>query len=126
METKSQKTVLVVDDDKSSRALLKDILEAEGVRVIEAEDGEEAWEFLSKGPVDLLIVDRVMPRLGGLELLARAQKAGMAIPSLMISGYGEEQLWGQAIGAGARDYLLKPFSTNDVLKVVRKCLGGRT
>lgn len=121
---KLAKTILVVDDDPASRSLLREILLEDGYQILEAEDGEGALEIIAKKPVDLLITDRSMPRLGGLELLAKLQALKKVIPSLMISGYGEEAFWGQAIGSGAIDYVLKPFKAADVLKMVRKALGG--
>ena len=120
-----KKTILVVDDDPSGRRLLREILEQDGYSVLEAEDGEFALELIEKKPVDLLITDRSMPRLDGLELLAKLRELEKTIPSLMISAYGEEALWGQAIGLGAVDYLLKPFKAEDVLQIVRKALGKK-
>jgi len=123
---KLKKTILVVDDDPSSRTLLREILREEGFDIVEAEDGELALELLETKPVDLVITDRSMPRLGGLELLAKMREKQSALPVLVISAYGEETLWGQAIGLGAVDYLLKPFQTEDVLKIVRKALGKKS
>ena len=120
----SAKTILVVDDDPSSRSLLREILAEDGYHVLEAEDGEFALELLDKKPVDLLITDRAMPRLGGLELLKKINEKKRTLPSLVISAYGEEALWGKAIGLGAVDYLLKPFKAEDVLNLVRKALSG--
>jgi CheY-like chemotaxis protein len=123
---KLKKTILVVDDDPSARSLLREILLEDDYSILEAEDGEFALELIEKKHVDLLIADRAMPRMGGLELLAKLQKKEMAIPSLVISAYGEETLWGQAIGLGAVDYLLKPFKGEDVLKIVRKAHGKKS
>ena len=123
---KLTRTILVVDDDPTGRALLREILVEVGYNVLEAEDGEFALELLEKRPVDLLITDRAMPRLDGLELLAKLKEKELSIPSLVISAYGEETLWGQAIGLGAVDYLLKPFKAEDVLKIVSKALGKKS
>ena len=123
---KLKKTILVVDDDPSARSLLREILQEADYGVLEAEDGEFALELIETRPVDLLITDRVMPRMDGLQLLAKLNQKEKAIPSLVISAYGEEALWGQAIGLGAVDYLLKPFKAEDVLKIVRKALGKKS
>jgi DNA-binding NtrC family response regulator len=122
---KLTKTILVVDDDPASRTLLREILREESFDIVEAEDGELALELLESKPVDLVITDRAMPRLGGMELLAKMQEKGKTIPTLVISAYGEETFWGQAIGLGAVDYLLKPFQADDVLRIVRKALGKK-
>ena len=94
----------------------------DGYSILEAEDGEFALELIEKRPVDLLITDRSMPRMDGLALLTALKRKKKAIPALVISAYGEETLWGQAIGLGAVDYLLKPFKPEDVLRIVRKSL----
>jgi CheY-like chemotaxis protein len=120
------KTILVVDDDKAVRGLLLDILRPEKFTLLEADDGQTALEVIAKERVDLLIADRAMPGLGGLELLKALRDQGKTIPSVIISAYGEEELWGEAIALGATDYLLKPFSAAAVLKVVRKSLSGET
>ena len=119
-------TILVVDDDPSGRTLLREILLIDGYSVLEAEDGEFALELLSSRPVDLIVTDRSMPRMDGLQLLLKLKEMKKTIPVLMISGYGEESLWGQAIGLGAVDYLLKPFKAEEVLKVVGKTLGKKS
>jgi CheY-like chemotaxis protein len=121
---KLKKTILVADDEAASRSLLREILQEAGYNVLEAVDGQEALELIEKKSPDLLITDRSMPRLGGLELLAKLREKKQTLPVLMLSAYGEESFWGQAIGLGAVDYLLKPFKTEDVLSLVRKSLSG--
>lgn len=121
---KLKPSILVVDDDPSSRSLLREILQQDGYLVLEADDGELALEFLGRSAIDLVITDRSMPRLGGLELLAKMREQKKKIPVLMLSAYGEEAFWSKAIGLGAIDYLLKPFNADEVLKIVRKALGG--
>jgi len=116
----------VVDDDSDSRALLREILEDEGYSVVEAADGLEALERLKAPPVDLVVTDRAMPKLDGMALLAKLHELHATLPVLMISGYGEETLWGQAIGRGAKDYLLKPFKAEVVLAQIKKYLPGKS
>jgi len=118
------KTVLIIDDDKNVRALLRDILAPEGLEVIEADDGTAALNILKDRKIDLLITDRSMPGMGGLELLKEIRSLKNTVPALMISAYGEESFWGEAIGLGALDYLVKPFKADDVIRIVRKSLFG--
>jgi DNA-binding response OmpR family regulator len=117
---KLKKTVLIVDDEASSRTLLREILVEGGYDVLEAADGLMALGLLEKRAVSLLITDRSMPGLGGLELLTKLREKQIMVPTLMVSAYGEESFWGQAIGLGAVDYLLKPFKPEDLLKSVKK------
>jgi DNA-binding response OmpR family regulator len=121
---KLKNTVLIVDDEDTSRALLREILVEGGYDVLEAADGLMALGLLEKRAVSLLITDRSMPGLGGLELLTKLRAQKMMVPTLVVSAYGEESFWGQAIGLGAVDYLLKPFNADDVLKAAEKAIHG--
>jgi DNA-binding NtrC family response regulator len=117
-----KKTILVVDDDEKIRTLLREILGSRKYRILEAQNGREALDVIHRETVDLIITDRAMPMMDGLDLLKKLQEEKREIPSLMISAYGDETMWGQAIGLGAEDYLLKPFSTESVMKIVKKKL----
>lgn len=119
-----KKQILIVDDESHTRSLLRDILEPEGYAILEAPDGAEAWDILERQPVDLLITDRSMPHVSGLELLKKLFQSGRRIPSVMISAYGEERMWGDALAYGAHDYILKPFKTEDIVRLVKKMLRG--
>jgi DNA-binding response OmpR family regulator len=116
------KKILVVDDDQAARTLLKEILTAEKWEVVEAEDGQKALDMLQAQKIDLVITDRSMPAMDGLVLLKTLSEKRSTVPVIMVSAYGEEELWGQAIQLGAKEYLLKPFKAQDVLNVVRRFL----
>jgi YesN/AraC family two-component response regulator len=118
-----KKKILIADDDAKIRALLREILSVHPYELFEAEDGKQALEIIHKEKIDLLITDRSMPMMDGLQLLQALREENLNIPSLLISGFGDEQLWAQAIGLGAEDYLLKPFSSESVLKVIERKLG---
>ena len=118
-----KKKILLVDDDPKIRALLREILSALPHQVLEAEDGEHALEIIGKEPVDLIITDRSMPRVDGLELLRTLKDQNRMIPALMISAYGDEEMWASAMGLGAEDYILKPFDADNVMKIVKRKLG---
>jgi CheY-like chemotaxis protein len=119
------KKVLIVDDEANARNLLREILEPEGYQTLEAGNGQEALKLLESDPVDLIVSDRAMPGMGGLELLEALQKRGQSIPAIIVSAFGEESLWGQAISFGAVDYLVKPYKAAEVLRAVKKCLSGK-
>ncbi len=98
------------------------MLSVQGYDILEAEDGLKALKIINKEKVDLLIADRAMPNMGGLELLEKLREEKKSIPSIVISAFGEERLWAEAIGLGAEDYILKPFSAQDVIRAVKKNL----
>lgn len=117
-----KKTILIVDDDEKIRTLLREILGTRKYQIVEAQNGREALDVIQREPVHLVITDRSMPVMDGLDLLKKLHEDKPEIPSLMISAYGDEELWGAAIGLGAEDYILKPFSTESVMKIVKKKL----
>jgi DNA-binding response OmpR family regulator len=117
-----KKRILIVDDQEETRSILRDMLSVQGYDILEAEDGLKALKIINKEKVDLLIADRAMPNMGGLELLEKLREEKKSIPSIVISAFGEERLWAEAIGLGAEDYILKPFSAQDVIRAVKKNL----
>lgn len=119
-------TILIVEDDLPLRRMIGDALTPHGYKVLEADEGAAALSLIAQQPVHLIIADRAMPGMGGMELLKNLRARQINVPVLIISAYGEEKLWGEAIALGAQDYILKPFKTEDVLKFVKKHLpGGR-
>jgi CheY-like chemotaxis protein len=120
---KTLKKILIVDDDSQIRTLLKEILRGRRYAVVEAQDGRQALDIVHRESIDLIITDRSMPNMDGLELLKQLREENRQIPTLIISAYGEESLWAEAIALGAEDYILKPFSSESVLKVVKRKLG---
>jgi CheY-like chemotaxis protein len=84
------RTLLVVDDQEALRRLIGQELEAEGFRVVLADDGTTAWSLLARGiePVDLVVTDIVMPVMGGVELAARVATLPSPPPVIFISAYG--------------------------------------
>ncbi len=114
--------VLVADDDAGVRFTLKHLLEDEGLRVVEAVNGQEALTKLAG--VDLVVSDVRMPELDGLGLLARIRQLPEPRPPvILVTAHGNERLAVEAMKRGAWDYFKKPFELDDVLAVVRRALG---
>jgi DNA-binding NtrC family response regulator len=116
-------TILVVDDEAPFRAVIREILEPLGHRIVEAGDGEEALERLARLRVDLVIADQRMPRLGGLELLRRIRMMPAPPPLVLLTAYGTIPDAVDAVRAGAIDYLSKPLeSPDELIAVVERVL----
>lgn len=117
-------SILIVDDEKKIRDVIREYAEFEGYHVDEAADGMAAVEKCSGGSYDVIIMDAMMPRLDGFsackEILAR-----MDVPILMLSARGEEydKLFGFEVGV--QDYVVKPFSPKELMARVR-VLAGRS
>jgi two-component system chemotaxis response regulator CheY len=110
--------VLIVDDDVVSRMMLMHMIDSAGsYDVMEAEDGEEAWRQLDAGPRPaMLFCDLRMPRLSGMELLARvkADERFAGLPFVLVSAAADGATMEQAIGLGADGYIVKPFDSDKV------------
>jgi two-component system chemotaxis response regulator CheY len=110
--------VLIVDDDVVSRMMLMHMIDSAGsYDVLEAEDGEEAWQQLDAGPRPaMLFCDLRMPRLSGMELLARvkADRRFARLPFVLVSAAADGATMEQAIGLGADGYIVKPFDSDKV------------
>jgi len=114
--TSAAARVLVVDDNADMRGYLRRILEQRWA-VDVAVDGEAAWQRIRAHPPDLVLTDIMMPRLDGFGLLSRLRgdPATRSIPVVMLSARAGEELRAEGIEAGADDYLVKPFSTRELL-----------
>ena len=114
--------VLIVDDEKSIRDALRDILEYEGYDVNEAKDGEEGLNMLLKGDYAVVLCDIRMPKMEGLEVLLKAGEAGLATQFIMISAYGNIENAVEATKRGAYDFITKPPDLNRLLVSVRNAI----
>ncbi|HTT71179.1 MAG TPA: response regulator, partial [Anaeromyxobacteraceae bacterium] len=112
--------VLIVDDELNIRRVLSAMLAREGYEVTAAADGEQALAVLQKTPVHVVVTDLVMPRLGGLELLAQITSEFPDVPVIVITAHGTVDSAVQALKAGAFDYITKPFEQEELKMVIAK------
>jgi len=111
--------ILVIDDERSIRNTLKEILEYEKFEVEVAEDGFEALEKMEKTRFDLVLCDIKMPRMDGIEVLAKIQEKDPDVTVVMISGHGSIETAVEAIKKGAYDFISKPLDLNRLLITIR-------
>jgi len=121
----SQNKILIIDDERSIRRTLRDILEYEKYEVDDAEDGIQAIEKLENQTYDLILCDIKMPKMDGMEVLEKALEISDA-PVVMISGHGNIETAVTAIKKGAYDYIAKPLDLNRLLVTVRNALDKGT
>lgn len=110
--------LLIVDDEPQVRRSLRTILTSQGCTVVEARDGEEALEEVKADPPDLVLLDINMPGIDGFEACRRIREAS-DVPIIMVTVRGSEKDKVAALDAGADDYLVKPFGTQELLARVR-------
>ena len=116
--------ILVVEDDKITRRLIKEILSRGGYEVIEGEDGSQALELFKKEKPDLIITDYQMPVMNGLRLLSEVRGINPAVPVIMLTGFGDIALTIKAIQIGAFDFLEKPINAPQLKNVVTSALSS--
>ncbi len=119
-------SILVVDDEEILRELMKEILEDLGYEVLLASDGQEAIELYRKylAKIDLVIVDMIMPKMGGRETYQELKKINPKVKTLLASGYSRDAAAQEILDLGVNDFLHKPFSLEEISKKVRKVLDG--
>lgn len=111
--------ILIIDDERSIRRALREILEFEEFEVIEAENGKEGFEKASSTLFDMIFCDIKMPQMDGMEVLDELLKAKIDTPVIMISGHGNVETAVQAIKKGAFDFIEKPLDLNRILVTIR-------
>jgi DNA-binding NtrC family response regulator len=121
----SRKRVVVVDDDKGMRHILRACLEDEGYEVVTAATGEEALDRLRPGGIDLVITDLVMPGVDGLEILRRASQLEPRPAVVLMTGHASVESAVEALRRGADDYLVKPLHLTEVGARIRRVMARR-
>lgn len=114
--------VLLVEDDRELRGLLRRLLVGAGYEVDEAPDGQAGLHLGLSRRYDLLLVDRGLPAIDGVDLIRRLRRSGVATPVLILSAYGTVADRVSGLDAGAEDYLVKPFEVDELLARLRALL----
>ena len=118
--TDDERCILVVDDDAVLRKVVRAVLEADGFRVVEAKDGEEALALAASVRPSVVILDVMMPGLDGVEVCRRLDHQATKV--LMLTALGDVSTEVASLEAGARGYLTKPFSSMDLLDRVEELI----
>ena len=114
--------ILIIEDEAPMRTALADLLAAEGYRVLSAADGECGLQRALDEKPDLILLDIMMPKLDGFALCAELRRLALTVPVLMLTAKGQIEDRVAGLDAGADDYLVKPFSTEELLARVRALL----
>jgi two-component system, OmpR family, phosphate regulon response regulator PhoB len=120
----TQPTVLLVEDEPAQREVLSYNLEAEGFRVMQAADGEEAMLLVNEALPDLILLDWMLPNVSGIEICRRLKMRSetRAVPIIMLSARSEEVDKVRGLETGADDYIIKPYSVVELMARVRAAL----
>src|SRR5437773_10633774 len=114
--------ILIIEDETPMRTALADVLEGEGYRALTAADGEIGLRKAVDEKPDLILLDIMMPKLDGFAVCAELRRLANPVPVLMLTAKGQVEDRVTGLDAGADDYLVKPFSTEELLARVRALL----
>lgn len=115
-------SILIIDDEKSIRKTLNEILTFEGYKIDEAADGQEGLKKFTEKAYDIVLCDIKMPKLDGIEFLEKAKEINYEIPIIIISGHGNIDTAVEAVKKGAFDYISKPPDLNRMLITLRNAM----
>lgn len=119
---KQQPTILIADDEVLMRQNLREVLQDEGYRTIEAKNGTEALEMALSDKPDLVLLDHKMPGLTGIQVLEHVKKVAPALPIILFTAYGSSERPIEAMKLGAYDYVEKPFDLDELLLIIQRAL----
>ncbi len=119
METLSNLSVLIIDDSFVNRQYIKTILEERNMQVIEAGDGAEAMDILETAKPDLLILDLLMPIMGGVETLQKIRDKGYRYPILVITADIHDSTRQKCLELGVSGFINKPTNEREVIKLIK-------
>jgi two-component system, chemotaxis family, chemotaxis protein CheY len=115
------KSVLIVDDSLYMRTLIKDALESGGYSVVgQASNGEEAIDLAFELQPDLITLDNILPDMIGIDILKVYQEEGLKSKVVMISAVGQESVVSEGMRLGAKAYIVKPFTNEQLVDAVAK------
>lgn len=118
----SQASILIVDDEPGMRNFLVKILKPRCRNVAEAADTKEASKLMDSGHYDVVILDNILPDQNGLDWLREQRRVGFFADAILITAYADLETAIRALQAGAVDFLLKPFKSNQILNAVARCV----
>ncbi len=124
-DNESGKSILVVEDDAVALDLLAEILRRNHFRVWVASSMEAALSVLERTAVDLVLSDIRMPDRGGMDLLRYLRDHHPDLPVVLLSAFGDEHLWVEALSSGAVDLIPKPFKKQEIIDVINRTLSDR-
>jgi len=122
MKTDHGARILVIEDEQPMRLVLKDILEREGFRVLTADDGERGLKAAIEEKPALVLLDIMLPKIDGFTICGELRRLTYDSPILMLTAKGQVDDRVHGLDSGADDYLVKPFSTEELLARVRALL----
>jgi len=112
--------VLIVDDEEELVTTIAERLQIRGIQAQTATDGETALKMIEANPPQVVVLDVMMPGMGGIEVLQRMNAQNLKIPVLLLTGYGSAEKGAEGMKLGAIDYLMKPCDLNILINKIQE------
>jgi len=114
--------ILIADDSKPARMLTVRALKKFDVEILEASDGEQAYEQIKASEIDIVLLDNNMPKMRGIDVLEKLQAEGQSVNAIMISARNDKATIDSAKGFGVLDYVIKPFKMDFLVEKINETL----
>ena len=114
--------VLIVDDEEELVTTIAERLQIRGIQAETATDGETALKMIEENPPQVVVLDVMMPGLGGIEILQRMNAQNLQIPVILLTGYGSTEQGKEGMELGAFDYLMKPCDLNMLISKIQEAV----
>jgi len=112
--------VLIVDDEEELVTTIAERLQIRGIQTETATDGETALKMIEENPPQVVVLDVMMPGIGGIEILQRMKAQNLQIPVILLTGYGSSEQGTEGMELGAFDYLMKPCDLNMLISKIKE------
>ena len=117
-------SVLIVDDEEELVSTLGERLELRGIETQIAFEGERALEIIKTNPPQVVVLDVMMPGMGGIQILEKMKQLNIRIPVILLTGYGSKKKGLEGVELGAYDYLMKPMNIDELIAKMHEAVGG--
>jgi DNA-binding response OmpR family regulator len=114
--------VLIVDDEEELVTTIAERLQIRGIQAQIATDGEKALKMIEENPPQVVVLDVMMPGIGGIEILQRMKAQNLQIPVILLTGYGSTEQGLEGMREGAFDYLMKPCDLNILISKIQEAV----
>jgi DNA-binding response OmpR family regulator len=114
--------VLIVDDEEDLVTTIAERLQIRGIQALTATDGETALKLIEKNPPQVVVLDVMMPGIGGIEILQRMNAQKLHIPVILLTGYGSTEQGIEGMKYGAFDYLMKPCDLDVLISKIKEAV----
>ena len=114
--------VLIVDDEEELVTTIAERLQIRGIQAQTATDGETALKMIEANPPQVVVLDVMMPGMGGIEVLQRMNAQNLKIPVILLTGYGSTEKGMEGMKLGAFDYLMKPCDLNNLIGKIQEAV----